>query len=158
MSERTNVQYRTFDFDLESRAAGEDGIPVVISTDSIVEVSDGPEILVHSPEAVDLQRAPLPIIATHRSGQVNVGIVDDIRLDGGRMRGVAYFGARTEAREYKTDVINGIIRSVSVGYARLKAKMRNDGVMVTTRWMPTHTALVADRRKCCTHQERFRTS
>jgi HK97 family phage major capsid protein len=143
MSERTNQQSRVFDFDVESRAT-DDAIPVVVSTDAVVEVSDGPEVLVHTTEAIDLQRAPLPIIATHRGGQVNVGIVDNLQIVRGQLRGMARFGTRQEAAEYKADVLNRIIRSVSVGYARIRAKPRADGVLVTDRWMPTHTALVAE--------------
>lgn len=142
--ERASVQTRTFAFDLASRAAGSDGIPVVISTDAVVTVFDGPELLVHSAEAIDLRRAPLPIIATHRSNQVNVGIVDNLQLVGGQMRGVATFGSRPEAAGYREDVEAGIIRSISVGYARVKSTLRKDGVLVTTRWMPTHAALVAE--------------
>ena len=145
MSEsRTVTTTRVLTFDLASRAEGADGIPVVISTDSVVEVSDGPEILVHSPTAVDLRRAPLPIIAAHRSNQVNVGIVDELRIANGQLRGVAKFGQRDEAVGYKHDVMAGIIRSVSVGYARLHGLVRKDGVLVTDRWMPTHAAMVAE--------------
>ena len=140
---RNNTQIRHFNFDAAERAA--DGrIPVVISSDAVVEVQDGPEILVHTADAVDLSRAPIPIIATHRSGQINIGLVEDISFAGGKMRGMARFGARPEASSYAEDVQNGIIRSVSVGYARIKGHVRNDGVLVTTRWMPTHTALVAE--------------
>lgn len=144
MTEKTGTQFRTFTFDLEGRAASDEGIPVVVSSDAIVEVTDGPEVLVHTPEAIDLQRAPLPIIATHRSGQVNVGLIDNLATVGGKLRGMARFGKRQEAAEYQTDVLNGIIRSVSVGYARIKGKVRADGVLVTSRWMPTHAALVAE--------------
>jgi HK97 family phage major capsid protein len=143
MSQPSSTQVRHFVFDLEHRSS-DDAIPVVVSSDSVVEVSDGPEILVHTADAIDLRRAPLPIIATHRGGQVNVGIVDGLQIEGGRLRGMARFGVRQEATEYRTDVLNQIIRSVSVGYARIKAKVREDGVLVTTRWMPTHTALVAE--------------
>lgn len=141
---RANTQVREFFFDLSGRAADSDAVPVVVSTDEVVEVADGPEILVHTPDAVDLRRAPLPIIASHRGGQVNIGIVDDLHLSNGRMRGMARFGSRPEASGYRDDVFSGIIRSVSAGYARIKAMIRKDGVMVTTRWMPTHVALVAE--------------
>jgi len=144
MTERTGTQLRHFEFDVEGRAAGDESIPVVISSDAVVDVVDGPEILVHAPDAIDLQRAPLPIIATHRSGQVNIGVIDNLSIAGGKLRGDARFGSREEAAGYKADVLNKIIRSVSVGYARVKAHIRADGVMVTTRWMPTHTALVAE--------------
>jgi HK97 family phage major capsid protein len=144
MTERTGTQLRHFEFDVEGRAAGDESIPVVISSDAIVDVSDGPEILVHAPDAIDLRRAPLPIIATHRGGQVNIGIIDNLTISDGKLRGTAQFGSREEAAGYKADVLNRIIRSVSVGYARIKAHVRSDGVMVTTRWMPSHTALVAE--------------
>lgn len=140
---RSSTQVRAFTFDLAGRAS-DDAIPVVVSTDSVVEVEDGPEVLTHTREAVDLSRAPLPIIATHKRGQVNVGIIDDLQIAGGKMRGMARFGSRQEAAEYKADVLAGIVRSVSVGYARIKAHFRNDGVLVTTRWMPSHAALVAE--------------
>jgi HK97 family phage major capsid protein len=140
---RDSLQSRTFEF--SSEGFREDGrIPVVISTDAIVTVQDGPEILVHSPDAVDLTRAPIPIIATHRSGQLNVGVVEDIQFAGGKMRGMARFGARQEAIEIAADVGNKILRSVSVGYARINGYIRKDGVLVTTRWMPTHAAIVAE--------------
>lgn len=144
MSERQQHALRALRFDIEGRAASDATIPVVVSTDAVVDVADGPEILVHTPEAVDLQRAPLPIIATHRGGQINVGLVENLRFAGGQMRGDARFGERSEAAEYKRDVLNGIIRSVSAGYARIKATVRSDGVLVTTRWMPTHVAMVAE--------------
>jgi HK97 family phage major capsid protein len=143
MTERSQTQTRTLEFDIAARGR-DDAIPVVVSSDAVVEVSDGPEVLVHSPDAVDLMRAPLPIIATHRGGQVNVGLVDGLHVVGGQLRGLARFGARQEAAEYRDDVLNGIIRSVSVGYARVQAKFRSDGVLVTSRWMPTHVALVAE--------------
>lgn len=135
---------RDMRFDLAARrSTGDARIPVVVSSDAAVEMADGPEILVHTADAIDLQRAPLPIIATHRGGQVNVGLVEDLRPVAGVMRGMARFGDRDEAKGYAHDVASGIIRCVSVGYQRLKSQWR-DGVLVTSRWMPTHVALVAE--------------
>lgn len=119
-------------------------IPVVVSTDDVVTVADGPEVLVHSADAIDLSRAPLPIIVTHKANQLNVGLVDRLVIDGGRLRGMATFGERQEAREYRTDVLNGIIRSVSVGYRRIHGRIRSDGVLETTRWQPGHVAMVGE--------------
>jgi hypothetical protein len=140
---RESQQTRIMTFEVAGRAKG-DAIPVVVSSDAVVDVVDGPEILVHTADAIDLQRAPLPIIATHQSGQINVGIVDDLRISAGKLRGMARFGDRPEAAAYKADVLKGIIRALSVGYQRIKAAARKDGVLVTTRWMPTHAAMVAE--------------
>jgi HK97 family phage major capsid protein len=144
MSERKSEITREVTFDLAARADGSDLIPVVISSDAVVMMQDGPEILLHTREAVDLRRAPLPIIATHGSGQVNVGLIDDLRIEGGKMRGMARFGKRPEARGYEEDVLSGVIRSVSAGYSRMHATIRRDGVLVTDRWMPSHVAMVAE--------------
>jgi HK97 family phage major capsid protein len=142
--DRSNLQERTFIFAVDERAS-DDAIPVVISTDAVVEVHDGPELLMHSAGAVDLSRAPLPLIDGHRSGdRVNVGVIDELAVGEGKLRGVAHFGSRAEALAYKKDVLAKIIRSVSVRYARVKARMRADGVLVTERWMPLHVAMVAE--------------
>ena len=143
-AELTQRQTRYFDFEIDERAAPGDGIPVVVSTDAVVEVADGPEVLVHTDSAIDLSRAPLPIIVTHRGGQISVGIVDGLRPVGGKLRGEAKFGARPEAAGYEADVRNKTIRSVSVGYARISAQYDARGVLITNRWMPTHCAMVAE--------------
>ncbi len=140
--DKTPTQVRTAQFAPSDSADGR--IPVVISSDAVVEMPYGKEILLHTREAVDLTRAPLPIIVTHRSGQINVGLVEDISIANGVMRGMAVFGQRDEAQQYAHDVVGGTIRSVSVGYQRAKGYMRADGVTVVTRWVPTHTALVAE--------------
>lgn len=144
--DRSQVQTRTIEFDVEDVAQrGEDDpIPVVISSDNVVDVMDGPEILVHEREAIDLSRAPLPIVAGHQDNVVNVGLVDNLRIERGLLRGDAKFGKRPEAAGYRADVVAKIVRSVSVKYARLKARLRSDGVLVTTRWRPSHVALIAE--------------
>jgi HK97 family phage major capsid protein len=143
MKPQQQLAERVFEFDVGARAS-DDAIPVIVSSDAVVDVGGQPEVLIHSAEAIDLCRAPLPIIATHRQGQVNVGVVDGLHIADGKLRGMARFGERTEAAEYKRDVLNRIIRAVSVGYARVRGKFRADGVLEIGRWMPTHCALVAE--------------
>ncbi len=125
--------------------AGDDGrIPVVVSSDAIVEVADGPEILVHRAGAVNMERAPFPIIVTHEFNVMNVGIVEDPVIEGGVLRGFARFGERPEAAQYEADVRNGTIRCVSVGYSRDDGYIRPDGVLVTTKWTPRHVAMLGE--------------
>lgn len=136
---------RAFELDAAAVRAEDGGVPVVVSTDAAVPMHDGPEILVHSADAVDLRRAPLPIIVTHQAGQINIGIVDQLQVGAGQLRGVARFGQRPEAAGYAADVANGTLRSVSVGYRRVHGRVRKaDGVLITDRWMPTHVAIVAE--------------
>ena len=142
--QRSAEQTRTLTFERSASDAPGSPIPVVVSSDAVVEVLDGPEILIHTPDAIDLRRAPLPIIATHRGNQINVGVVEDLTTNGRQLRGMARFGSRDEAQGYERDVRAGIIRSVSAGYNRLRGKTRNDGVLVTDRWMPSHVAMIAE--------------
>lgn len=137
---------RELRFDVGDRAlADSDAIPCVVSTDDVVAVPDyGREILSHEPGAIDLSRAPLPIVVTHDENQLNVGIVENLRVDGGMLRGDARFGSRPEAAGYDRDVRAKIIRSLSVKYFRIRGHFRADGVRVTTHWLPTHAAMVAE--------------
>jgi HK97 family phage major capsid protein len=145
-SKMKGTQFRVASFEVDALRAEDEGIPVVVSSEEPVLMPDigVQELLVHSAEAIDLSRSPLPIIVTHEEGQLNVGLIRDLRISDGKLKGTASFGKRKEAREYESDVRSGIIRSLSVGYRRIKARVRNDGVVMTTRWMPRHAAMIAE--------------
>ena len=143
MSDRAAILCRSMVFEVANRS-GDGRIPVVVSTDSVVLTDDGPEVLEHTAEAIDLSRAPLPIVVTHAANQINVGIVEDLQISGGKLRGLARFGTRPEAAGYREDVLNGTLPSVSVRYARVRARRRPDGVLHTSRWLPMHAAIVAE--------------
>lgn len=141
MTAKTQFQTRALAF----AEAGADGrIPVVISSDAVVEVADGPEILAHQPGAINMERAPLPIIVTHEFNVMNVGIIEDLAIESGALRGFARFGQRPEAAQYEQDVRNGTIRAVSVGYVRNDGYVDKSGVLVTTRWTPRHVAMIGE--------------
>lgn len=91
-------------------------VPITVSSDAPVDRGRYVEILDHSPGSVDLSRAPLPLIESHDSGRLNIGIVDDLRLQGGRLCGTATFGTSKRAAEVFADVQARIVRGVSIGY------------------------------------------
>jgi len=91
-------------------------VPITVSSDAPVDRGRYVEILDHSPGSVDLARAPLPLIESHDSGRLNIGIVDDLRLQGGRLCGTATFGTSRRAAEVFADVQARIVRGVSIGY------------------------------------------
>lgn len=97
--------------DLKSRT-----VPVVLSTDTPVDRGDYLEVLDHSPAAIDLSRAPLPLIESHDASGLPIGVVDQLRTDGRKLRGVARFGNSQRAQAVLQDVQDGILRSVSIGY------------------------------------------
>jgi HK97 family phage major capsid protein len=97
--------------DLKSRT-----VPVTLSTDTPVDRGDYLEVLDHSPASIDLSRAPLPLIESHDASGLPIGVVDQLRTDGRKLRGVARFGNSQRAQAVLQDVQDGILRSVSVGY------------------------------------------
>ena len=122
-------------------------VPITISTDAPIRgVTGVPEILRHTPESVDLSRASLglPLQVAHKHGELPVGRVERLAITGGRLRGIARFSSSTRGQEAWQDVVDGIIRDVSVGaQVEHSAWEDNDGTLVARRWTPVEVSLVA---------------
>lgn len=95
--------------DLQART-----VPVVLATDHPVERSGFIEVLDVS--RVNLSRGDLPLIESHDHNTLNIGIVRNIRTEGGKLRGEAVFGTSARASEVLADVDAGIVTGVSIGY------------------------------------------
>lgn len=130
--------------EIELRAAEADGdlIPCVLSTEQPVDRGGYDEVLSHQSGEVDLSRAPLPVVVQHDHTQLNVGVVEQVRIEGGKLKGLARFGSSTQAREILADVKAGIIRSLSVGYQLLKT-VSETGRTVRFAWMPYEVSVVS---------------
>lgn len=130
--------------EIELRAAEADGdlIPCVLSTEQPVDRGGYNEVLSHQSGEVDLSRAPLPVVVQHDHTQLNVGVVEQVRIEGGKLKGLARFGSSTQAREILADVKAGIIRSLSVGYQLLKT-VSETGRTVRFAWMPYEVSVVS---------------
>jgi phage head maturation protease len=120
-------------------------VPIVVATEAPVMRDGYAEVLRMS--AVDLARAPLPLIESHDATRVNIGIVDQLRVDGDTLRGIAIFGMSSRASELLADVQAGIVRGVSVGY-----RHADDGREITLpdgrravafAWQPHEASVVA---------------
>jgi len=128
---------------LDAKRAADDAVPAVISTDDPIDMGDFVEVLDHAPNSVDLSRAPLPLIEAHDVTRTPVGVIENLRLAGGKLRGMVRFGSSARARELFQDVLDGVVRSLSVGYQVLKHERQPDGTLRATRWMPFETSIVA---------------
>lgn len=119
-------------------------VPVVISTETPVDRGSYLEILSHADGDVDLSRAPLPLIEGHDSSQLNIGTVEELRLDNGKLRGIARFARSIpRALEVYQAIVDGIVRHVSVGY-RLTDEGRAEGpYTLRFRWSPHEVSAVA---------------
>jgi hypothetical protein len=145
-----HIIIRSFALDGARNAAAtgaDDGIvPAVLSTDAPVSmpIGDGEmvdEVLVHSPEAVDLSRFPLPVVEDHEGALTAVAVAENPVITDGKLRASIRFGVQQRAREILADVRSGIVRSLSIGYRRSEVSAEPTCVRVT-RWTPMHVSPV----------------
>lgn len=130
--------------EMEFRPGDADGdlIPCVLTTEAPVDRGDFDEVLSCDARHMDLSRAPLPLIVQHDHTQLNVGVVEQIRSEDGKLKGLARFGSGTQAREILADVKAGVVRSLSVGYLLIK-KLSETGRTVRFAWMPYEVSVVS---------------
>jgi HK97 family phage major capsid protein len=107
---------RTRELLIERAESDDNAFPVVLSTETPVLRHFGYEVLSHAPEDVDISRAPLPAIEGHDTSRLNIGIVEELRLTGGKLRGLLRLGKSARAAEVAADIRAGIVRNVSIGY------------------------------------------
>lgn len=138
---KVETQGRRLEGTFETRADGDDRVPVTVSSEYPVERMGYTEILDHSAGAVDMSRAPLPLIEAHNSGPVNIGLVEDLTAAGDRLRGFVRFGASARAQEVLRDVLSGVVRNLSVGYEILEYAVTGDTVRAT-QWRPHEVSVV----------------
>jgi HK97 family phage major capsid protein len=101
---------------------------------------DGEEILSHRPEAVDLSRAPLPLLSGHKLDALPVGVVENLELADGKLRGTIRMSSNSDG--LWRDIKDGIIRNLSIGYKIIQRVKTKTGY-IATRWMPYECSLVA---------------
>jgi len=111
-----------------------------LSTEYPVGRHDGDEVLSHSPDAVDLSRAPLPLIVGHDGARLPVGLVENIRIEGKSLKGVLRFSKNAD--EIWNDVRDGILRNLSIGYRIIKRVKTQTGYLAT-RWEVFECSLVS---------------
>jgi len=137
------MERRTFQLEIgETRDQEQRVVSASLSSETPVKRHEGAEVLSHTADAVDLSRAPLPLLESHDAGRLPIGLVEGLRLEAGRLLGRLRFGASKRAREIWEDVQAGILRSISIGYSVEKTKRMAGGYRVT-RWTPMEVSLVA---------------
>jgi hypothetical protein len=140
----------TIDLDLAERkeAKASKRFPASIASDTPItrRAYDGEwtEVLSHSAGAIDLSRAPLPLIEGHDRSRVNIGIVTGLRIDGGKLRGEVVLGSSARAQELAADIADDIVRGLSVGYEILEQTRDEKKRRITaTKWRPHEVSIVS---------------
>lgn len=135
------------------RAASLDGV-VISAEDRSMEFSFsseypvqryfGKEVLSHEPGAVDLGRMNdgAPVLFNHDPNRV-IGVVERAWLDGEKKRGMVSvkFSRNPFAQEVMTDIADGVLRNVSVGYSINQMEERA-GDFVATSWSAYEVSVV----------------
>ena len=104
-------------------------VPVVLATDYPVTRNGYTEVLDIS--RADLSRGDLPLIEGHDASRLNIGVIRSIRIEGGKLRGLAVFGKSARAVEVLEDVKAGIVTGVSIGY-----QLTDEGAPINVNGQP----------------------
>lgn len=135
------MEKRTFQIEVGNiRDADQRTVEAVLSTSHPVQRWDGLEVLSHEAEAIDLSRAPLPLITGHNERSLPVGVVEDLRIEGEKLKGVLRI-SKSQDRIWG-DIQDKIIQNLSIGYF-VKKKQRTAKGFLITRWQPYECSLVA---------------
>lgn len=127
-------------------------ITLSLSSETPVRRDYGDEILLHGPENIDMSRATpngLPLLVSHNDTQLPIGRLKNLRLEGKRLLGDAFFSGRPDAQAVRQDVLDGIVTDTSVNYRILdytvdKAKSASEvNTVYITRWCPREGSMVA---------------
>jgi len=134
---------RQIELEIRSADSEQRTVPAVVSTSTPVDRGGWSEILLHTKAAIDLSRAPLPLLTGHDSRSVNIGLVENLHLDGSKLRGVCRLGNSKQADNLWPDIKAGIVRGLSVGYTvDTWEPGDDDNTEVATRWKPHEVSLV----------------
>ncbi|MFW2374088.1 MAG: phage major capsid protein [Gammaproteobacteria bacterium] len=144
MKRKQSILYRAVDSDIvideEKRT-----VKLSFSSEEPVERWEGNEILDHDPKSVQLARLENggPLLVDHDPSD-HVGVVENVSIDADRVgRALVRFGKGKRATEIFNDVIDGIRKSISVGYRVFKAKEEDDNNYRVVDWMPLEISFVS---------------
>lgn len=121
--------------------APDEPLRCTIATSAPVVRYGAAEVLDCSPAGVDMSRQPLPLIVSHNANALAIGLVENLKATGDRVTGEVRFSASPEAQQIRADVLAGIHRSLSVGYALLDAGTPIEGGSIY-RWQPHEVSIV----------------
>ena len=116
-------------------------IEIAASSDIPYRRQFGYETLLHKEGAVDYERVmagSCPVLYNHKNDEY-IGIVERVWLVDGQLRAVIRLSKNSEfARQVSADIIDGILRSISIGYEINEMKQGDDidGIeqYIATRW------------------------
>lgn len=146
---KLGVQRRVLPFLRETADKEKRTVEIAFSSEEPVDRYWGIEILDHGRKSVRLERIQThgPLLVQHNPDD-QVGVVESVSLDSDRVgRAVVRFGGGQRAQEIFQDVVDGIRKSISVGYAihAMVLESEEDGVPTyrINDWEPLEISIVS---------------
>ena len=114
----------------------------VLSTETEVKRWFGIERLLHTKDAIVLDRAArgLPLLWDHDRGEP-IGIVNNVRLDGDKLRGDVTLSKNKKAKSVLDDIRGGFLENISISYRILEAQETAEGIDATS-WEIVEASIV----------------
>lgn len=134
------MEKRSFEIDVGSIRAESRTVEASLSSEFPVKRFDGEEVLSHKPGAIDLSRAPLPLLRSHNVNELPVGTVENLKVEGGKLRGTIRLSANEDG--LWKDIQDLIVRNLSIGY-RILERVKTKTGFIATKWLPYECSLVA---------------
>jgi len=138
--ELNKIQHRDCQLEIQRR---EDGSieSFSLSSEAPVRMPYGTEILEHSTKAINFERAKdgLPFLWRHNQDTI-LGRLNNIRLDGKKLRGDPVWSNNDLAQEKLQDVNDDILRDISLGYT-VQRWDEDDDNLTAREWTPHEGSL-----------------
>jgi len=136
-----NMEFKSFDEEKRT-------VELSFSSEEPYERYWGVEILDHSTTSVNMERLnnSAPLLFNHDRDTV-IGVVEYAKVEDRKGIALVRFGNSVKAKEVFSDVVDGIMKNVSVGYQidEMKLESESDGVETyrVTRWQPFEISIVS---------------
>lgn len=127
----------------ESVNNGTRTITASLSSETPVSRFYGMEVLKHTSDSCNLDHAKdgLPMLWNHDQNQP-IGVVKNVRIDGKRLVGDLIFSNNQKANEIWSDVKEGFLKDISIGYIVDDYEENKEGIIVI-RWTLLETSIVS---------------
>jgi HK97 family phage major capsid protein/HK97 family phage prohead protease len=130
---------------IEQGRKGQAAVVASISSEELVDRYFGKERLVHSSGAIDLSRAAngrFPLLFNHNPDEP-IGAVENVRVEGGKLRADLTFGNSQRAKDIEADVKQGLLSGISIGYRinKMERDQNEEEVYNVVDWTLLETSI-----------------
>ena len=127
---------------LEIRKLQPREIEAVLASEYPVDRYGESEVLVISPEAVNLERFPLPLLISHDTQKLPIGVATNPRFDDRKLVADLELADNDEAEDIYQRIKGGTLNSLSIGY-KIEAQQDTRSGKRVTRFTPHEVSLVS---------------